>query len=209
MALKDQIMKDLQDAMRSGDALRKDTLRLMRSAIRNAEMARGAHMLDLAALGDTESGVAALGASEKAVYSEIRQRRKLAEEYENTERLDMAAAERDAIGALVEKYAELDDKGVEDVIRKEVKQRRESVEAYEKARRMDLADKERAEAAILEVYLPQQMSEDEIEAEVRAILADTGAREMSKIMPLAMGRMKGKAEGRLINKVVTRVLAEG
>ena len=145
MTLKDQLMKDLQDAMRSGDALRKETLRMARSAIKNTE---------------------------------------------------------------IERIAELDDAGVQDVLRKEIKQRRESADEYEKAKRMDLADKERAEAALLEVYLPQQMTEEEIEAEVRAILGETEAREMSKIMPVAMGRMKGKAEGRLVNRVVTRVLAE-
>lgn len=146
MTLKEQLMKDLQDAMRSGDELRRETLRMARASIKNTEIAR---------------------------------------------------------------IAELDDPGVQDVLRKEIKQRRESAEEFEKARRMDLADKERAEAAILEAYLPQQMSEEEIEAEVRGILAETGAREMSKIMPVAMGRLKGKADGRLINRVVSRVLAEG
>jgi uncharacterized protein YqeY len=138
-------MKDSQDSMRSGDELRKQTLRMARAAIKNAE---------------------------------------------------------------IDRRAELDDAGVQDVLRKEIKQRRESADEYERAHRMDLADKERAEAAILEAYLPQQMTEDEIEAEVRTILAETGAREMSKVMPVAMSRMKGRAEGRLINRVVTRLLAE-
>jgi uncharacterized protein YqeY len=209
MTLKEQIMKDLQDAMRSGDDLRKETLRLVRSAIRNSEMARSAHILDLVSQGEAGAPIEMLAQTERDVYAEVKRRRRLAQEYDDSENLEMAAAERDAIGALVERYAQLDDKGVEEVIRKEIKQRRESAETYEKAGRMDLADKERAEVVILEAYLPQQMSEEEIEAEVRAILAETGAREMSKVMPVAMGRLKGKAEGRLINKVVTRVLAEG
>ncbi len=146
MTLKEQIIKDLQDAMRSGDTLRKDTLRMARSAIKYAE---------------------------------------------------------------IERIAELDDAGVQDVLRKEIKQRRESVEEYERAKRMDLADKERAEATILEAYLPTQMTEDQIEAEVRAIVAETGASEIKTLIPAAMSRMKGKAEGRLINKVVTRILAGG
>ena len=208
MTLKEQIMKDLQDAMRSGDDLRKETLRLARSAIRNSEMARSAHILDLASQGEAGVPIEMLAQTERDVYAEVKKRRRLAQEYDDSGDLEMAAAERDAIGALVERYAQLDDKGIEEVIRKEIKQRRESAETYEKAARMDLADKERAEVAILEAYLPQQLSEEEIEAEVRAILAETGAREMSKIMPVAMGRLKGKAEGRLINKVVTRVLAE-
>lgn len=145
MTIKEQITKDLQDAMKSGDTLRKETLRMARSAIKYAE---------------------------------------------------------------IERIAELDDAGVQDVLRKEIKQRRESVEEYERAKRMDLADKERAEATILEAYLPTQMTEDQIEAEVRAIISETGAHEVKTLMPAAMARMKGKAEGRLINKVVTRLLAE-
>jgi uncharacterized protein YqeY len=52
------------------------------------------------------------------------------------------------------------------------------------------------------------MSEGEIEGIIRAIISEVGARELSKIMPVAMSRLKGKAEGRLVNQVVTRVLAE-
>src|SRR6266550_2777457 len=109
MSLKDTLMKDLQDAMRSGDELRKETLRMARAAIKNTE---------------------------------------------------------------IDRMGELDDAGVQDVLRKEIKQRRESAEEYERGKRMDLADKERAEAAFLEAYLPQQMSEEEIEVEVRAIIAE-------------------------------------
>ena len=74
---------------------------------------------------------------------------------------------------------------------------------------MDLADKERAEAAILEAYLPAQMSPEEIEAEVRAIIAEVGFTEVSKVMPVAIQRLKGRADGRTVNQVVTRVLAGG
>jgi uncharacterized protein YqeY len=139
----------------------------------------------------------------------VRKRRALALEYEKADNLDMAAEERDEVGALVERYAQLDDAGIQDVIRKEIKQRRESIDAYEKANRPDLAAKERAEAAILEAYLPQQMSEAEVETAVRAIISEVGSRELSKIMPVAMSRLKGKAEGRMVNQAVTRVLAQG
>ena len=80
---------------------------------------------------------------------------------------------------------------------------------YEKGNRMDLADKERAEAAMLEAYLPAQISAEEIEAEVRSIIAETGSREVSKVMPLAIQRLKGRADGRAVNQVVTKVLAGG
>ena len=81
--------------------------------------------------------------------------------------------------------------------------------AYEKANRPDLVAKERAEASILEAYLPKQMTESEVETEVRAIISEVGSRELSKIMPAALARLKGKAEGRMVNQAVTRVLAEG
>jgi uncharacterized protein YqeY len=95
------------------------------------------------------------------------------------------------------------------VLRKEIKQRRESADEYEKGNRMDLADKERAEASLLEAYLPKQMSVEEIEAEVRGIITDVGSKEMSKVMPAVMQKLRGRAEGRVVNQVVTKVLAEG
>jgi hypothetical protein len=209
MTLKEQITGDLQDAMRSGDNLRKETLRILRSSIKNAEMARSSHILDLATLNDAEIKSQKLTPSELNAYNEVKRRRQIAEEYEAAGNMEAASTERGTIGQLLDTYSQLDEAGIEDVIRKEVKQRRESIEAFEKAKRMDLADKERAEAAILEAYLPTQMTEDQIEAEVRAIKAETGANEVKTLMPAAMSRMKGKAEGRLINKVVTRILAEG
>jgi uncharacterized protein YqeY len=208
MALKEQIIKDLQDAMRSKDEVRKETLRMVRTAVRNTEMARSSHMLDLASIEQPTPEAQKLGQADRAVYDEVKKRRALALQYEQADDLDAASRERDEIGALVERYAGLDDAGVQDVIRKEIKQRRESIDAYEKANRADLVAKEKAEATILEAYLPQQMSEGEIEGIIRAIISEVGARELSKIMPVAMSRLKGKAEGRLVNQVVTRVLAE-
>jgi uncharacterized protein len=200
MTLKDQLMKDLQDAMRSGDDLRKETLRMARSSVKNAEMMRSAEILDMVSRNDP--------AARGELFDRIRHHRKLAQEYDDTGQVELAQKERDRIAELVAQNTDFDDAKVQDVLRKEIKQRRESAEEYEKGKRMDLADRERAEVSILEVYLPAQMSEDEIETEVRAILAETDAREMSKIMPQAMARMKGKADGRLVNRVVTRVLSE-
>ena len=147
MTLKETLMKDMQDAMRSGDELRKSTLRMARAAIKNAEIFQ---------------------------------------------------------------MKELDDPGVESVLRKEIKQRRESAEEYSRAKRADLADREMAEAAVLETYLPTQLSTDEIESEVRALIQELGAagpQDMNKVMPAAMARLKGRADGRTVNQVVTRLLA--
>jgi uncharacterized protein YqeY len=106
----------------------------------------------------------------------------------------------------------LSDSDVLGVIQKQAKQRRESIEEFRKGGRQDLVDRETAELAILEAYLPAQMSRDEIAAEVRAIIAETGASGQAgkaKVMPVAVARMKGRADGRAINEVVTELLAGG
>ncbi|MFL5732138.1 MAG: GatB/YqeY domain-containing protein [Chloroflexia bacterium] len=140
-------MKDLQDAMRSGDELRKSTIRMARSAIKYAE---------------------------------------------------------------IDRMGELDDEGVQEVLLKEIKQRRESADIYARAGRTELAEKETAEVAVLEAYMPRQMSEEEIAAEVREVMAEVGAsgpRDMGKVMPAVLRRLGDRADGRLVNKVVTRLLA--
>jgi uncharacterized protein YqeY len=201
MTLKEQLMEDLKHAMRSGDELRRDTIRMARTAIKNTEMAQSSAILDMIALDDPKA--------KGGVYDEIRKHRKLAEEYEATEQMDLAKKEREEVASILARNTELNDAGVQDVIRKEIKQRREAADTYEKGKRMDLADKERAEAAILEAYLPKQMSPEEIETEVRGIIDEIGSREVSKVMPVAIRRLKGRADGRMVNQVVTRVLAEG
>ncbi len=95
------------------------------------------------------------------------------------------------------------------VLQREVKQRRDAVEEYVKAHREDRAQIERDEIAVLQQYLPQQMSADEIRAYVEQAIAETGARgpaDIGKVMPVLMQRLKGKAEGRLINQLVRQQL---
>ena len=104
---------------------------------------------------------------------------------------------------------ELSDAEVMDVVQKQAKQRRESIEEFRKAGRQDLVDKESDELRMLETYLPQQLSREEIAAEVRAVIAETGASgpaDKSKVMPAAIARMNGRADGRAINEVVTELL---
>lgn len=104
---------------------------------------------------------------------------------------------------------ELSDDQVMQVIGKQVKQRRESIEEFTKANRKDLADKEAAEMAVLQAYMPAQMGRDEIEAEVRKAMEETGAAtaaDKGKLMKVLMPRLSGKAEGREINEVVTQLL---
>jgi uncharacterized protein YqeY len=105
----------------------------------------------------------------------------------------------------------LGEDAVIDVLRKQVKQRRDSAGEYRKANRADLAEREESEIAVLEEYLPQQLSRDEIAAEVRQVIAETGASgpgDKSKVMPAAMQRLKGRADGRVINEVATELLSQ-
>ena len=147
MSLRERIQSDITAAMRSGDALRRDTLRMAESAIYNAEK---------------------------------RDKRTLAE---------------DEVAAL---------------LAREVKTRRESVEAFRSGGREDLAAKEEAEIAILATFLPEQMSEGDIERLAREAIAATGAagpRDMGKVMGWLAPKTRGRADGRLVSQVVNRELA--
>jgi uncharacterized protein len=135
--------------MRSGDALRRDTLRMAESAIYNAE------------------------------------------------KRDRRSYTDDEVAA---------------VLAREVKTRRESVEAFRKGDREDLASKEEAEIGILAAFLPEQLSETEIERLVLEAIAATGAtgpRDLGKVMGWLSPRTRGRADGRLVSQAVGRVLAAG
>lgn len=104
---------------------------------------------------------------------------------------------------------ELSDDTAMKIIVKMVKQRKESAKIYQDNNRPELADNELAEAAVLEEYLPKQLSADELEAELKAIIAETGAtgpREMGKVMGVATKRLAGRAEGRAISETVKKLL---
>ncbi|HYU09375.1 MAG TPA: GatB/YqeY domain-containing protein [Gemmatimonadales bacterium] len=93
-----------------------------------------------------------------------------------------------------------------DVLRRGVKRRRESVEAYEQAGRTELAATEQAEIKALEEFLPAGIAPDEIRAAVREAIAG-GAKDMGKVMGAVMPRFKGRADGKLVNKIVREELA--
>lgn len=105
----------------------------------------------------------------------------------------------------IELKRDLTDDDVIDVIRKAIKKRRESVEMFEKGGRQEMADKERAEAAMLERYLPAQVSPDEIRAAVRAVIA-AGANNVGAVMGKVMPQFKGRAEGSVINAIAREEL---
>ena len=106
---------------------------------------------------------------------------------------------------------ELSDDDVVGVITREVKTRRESVEAFRKGGREDLAAKEEAEIAILSEYLPQPLSEGEMQALVDEGIAATGAssaRDLGKVMGWLAPRTRGRADGKLVSGMVARSLAQ-
>jgi uncharacterized protein YqeY len=146
--LKQKLSDDLKAAMKSGDTVKRSTLRMLMSAINNAEIAKKAP------LGDS-----------------------------------------DVLG----------------IIAKEVKQHQESIASFKDGNRLDLVEKEEAEMAILQEYLPEQMSRDDIIVEARQVIADIGAQgpgDKGKVMQQLMPKMKGRADGKEINEIVTELLSQ-
>ena len=106
---------------------------------------------------------------------------------------------------------EVDDAAIVKIIQKLVKQRKESAQQYTDAGRPELAENELAEAAYMEVYLPKQLSEAEVEARLQEIIAEVGATQpsdMGKVMGVATKRLAGLAEGRMISTLVKKLLTK-
>ena len=106
---------------------------------------------------------------------------------------------------------EIDDAAIVKIIQKLVKQRKESAQQYNDAGRPELAENELAEAACMEVYLPKQLSEAEVEAKLAEIIAEVGASQpsdMGKVMGVATKRLAGLAEGRMISALVKKLLSK-
>ena len=143
---KEQLNEDLKNAMKSGDAFRKDTLRLLLAAVKQIE---------------------------------VDQRKTLTED---------------------DVYA---------LLQTEAKKRRDSIAEMRGAGRDDLADKEQAELTLVESYLPQQLSREELEVEARKAIAESSAssaKDMGNVMKVLMPRVKGRADGKLVNEVVKSLL---
>jgi uncharacterized protein YqeY len=139
-------------------------------------------------------------------------------------RLDMADAmragdneKRDTLRLLlaaikqveVDGQQSLDNAGVQTVLAKQAKQRRESIADYERAGRTDIADREKAELVIIESYLPQMMSREEITEIATQTIADLGAdgpKDTGRVMGSLMPQVKGKADGRLVSEIVRELL---
>lgn len=166
MNIQEQLQIDLKAAMRAGERLRVDVIRMTLAALKNAQM------------------------------------QLVKEAYD-------AAPSEDSAGAQIE--VALSDTAMLDTVTKEVKRRRDAADLYRKGQREDLAAQEEAEAAILEGYLPRQLSADELRPELAAAIAATGAKgigDMGKVMPVMMQQFKGRAEGRLISQLTREILSQ-
>ena len=117
-----------------------------------------------------------------------------------------AETELDAGGQRVS----MDDDAILRVIAKQAKERQESIDAFRSGGRDDLVAREEADLVVLQGYLPQQMSREEIEAEAQQVIAEVGAsgpHDIGKVMKPLMARLKGRADGRLANQIVREFLA--
>ena len=126
---------------------------------------------------------------------------------------DKLSALRMLVAALknkeIDKRRPLTDEETAETIRSLIKQRKDSIEQFTKGGRQDLVDKETAEVAVLEVYLPQQLSREEVEKTVREVIAQTGAqgaKDMGKVMKALMPVLAGRADNKLVSELVKHAL---
>ena len=160
--LKQQLQKELTEALKSGNQLKRLVLGSLMTAIKNRELAK-----------------------------------------------------RGQIGKITNDQRELEQKsqlGTEEIleiIAGEVKKRKDSVEQFTAGGRMDLAEKEKAEMEILMVYLPEQLSEEKVKNVIQLVIEElgaTGPKEMGKVIGAVMTRLKGRADGTLVSKIVKELL---
>ena len=160
--------------MKSGDTLRRDTLRFLLAAIQREGVDR---------LQSTLERLNAEGKDEKSRQAYVSEHRP----------------------------ADLDDAAVLDVLQKQAKMRRDSIDAFRKGDRPELAAKEEKELAIIQSYLPAQMSDADLRAIVERVVAETGAsgpRDMGKVMPKVLAETKDRADGKKVAGLVAAMLKE-
>lgn len=106
----------------------------------------------------------------------------------------------------IAKQKDLSDEEVVAVVSREVKKRRDSVTQYEAAGRADLAEKEKTEIAVLQQYLPAQLSEEQVQDIVKAVVAENPGAQFGLVMRAAMTKLKGQADGNVVQKIVKEQL---
>ena len=146
-----------------------------------------------------------------AIIERIQADAKAAAKAQDRERLAALRLLLDALGKEAkEARGPLDEQREIAVLKRERKRRAEAAEAYRKGGRADLADAEEAETALIEQYLPAEISDDELEALVADALSETGAasqKEMGKVMSAVMSKAGGRADGRRVSELVRSKLA--
>jgi len=128
---------------------------------------------------------------------------------EKEKRYKISKEKPDLSGEELEKESQLVDDEVIEVVSSEVKKRKEAILEFEKGKRQDLVEKERRELEILQKYLPEQLSEEEIRELAKEAIDKIGAKElkeMGKVMAELMPKIKGKADGGLVSKIVKELL---
>lgn len=103
----------------------------------------------------------------------------------------------------------LSDKETLEVIVTAIKQRKDSIEQFTQGHRLDLADKEKKELEILQAYMPPQMSDEDVKAEIKKAIAETSAlsqKDMGKVMKVLMPRIAGRADGAVVNRIVRELI---
>lgn len=111
----------------------------------------------------------------------------------------------------VDQRVDLEDEDVIQIIAKQIKQKRAAIEEFEKADRQDLVDEAHQEIKVLEAYLPEQLSEEELKQIITDAIAETGAttpKEMGKVISLVSGKTTGRADGKLIATLVKEMLSK-
>ncbi|HNP85232.1 MAG TPA: GatB/YqeY domain-containing protein [Kouleothrix sp.] len=167
MNIQEQMQQDVKAAMRSGDRMRVDVLRMALASLKNAEMVLIKEAFDAAKPAEGEGEIAPI-------------------------------------------VVTLSEAAMQQTITKEVKRRYDAAELYTKGGRADLAQQEEAEAAILETYLPRQLTADELRpmlVEAIGQLGATSIADMGKVMPALIQQFKDRADGRLISQLAREILS--
>jgi len=192
--LKQKIQQDLTTALREKKELELSVLRMLNAAIINKEKEK---RYKISSQRDKSSS--------SATGTRLRD-----ESGKESESLFDFANARITEEELEKESGLLEDEVLE-IISSEIKKRKEAALLFEKGKRMDLSEKERAEAKILEKYLPEQLSEEEIKKLAREIIEKNGAKnlkDMGKVMAELMPKLKGKADGGLVSKIIRELLTQ-
>lgn len=179
MTLQEQLQQDMKAAMKAGDKLRVEVLRGARAALQSAQQEADKQRYD-AAVRDIDARPGMDSATREAALATLR---------------------------LVP--VALDEAAQQAVLTREVKRRREAASMYQQAGQVERQEQEEAEARILEGYLPQQLSADELRPQIAAIIAElgmSGPAALGKLMPVLMERFKGRAEGRVLSQLARELL---